>query len=205
MQTIAIINYGMGNVHSVKKALQYVAPNDNVIVTNISTDIDNADRIVFPGQGSMDGSIKALEKFNLIDTIKLNSANKPFLGICVGLQLLFDHSEENQGTKGLSIMSGKVVRFTNNNIKIPHMGWNVVKQVKNHYLWNNINDNSYFYSVHSYYVKENNSDIVFGKINYGIDFTAAIAKNNIFAVQFHPEKSKNDGLQLLTNFVNWKP
>jgi glutamine amidotransferase len=205
MQTIAIINYGMGNVHSVKKALQYVAPNDNVIVTNISTDIDNADRIVFPGQGSMDGSIKALEKFNLIDTIKLNSANKPFLGICVGLQLLFDHSEENQGTKGLSIISGKVVRFTNNNIKIPHMGWNVVKQVKNHYLWNNINDNSYFYSVHSYYVKENNSDIVFGKINYGIDFTAAIAKNNIFAVQFHPEKSKNDGLQLLTNFVNWKP
>ena len=205
MQTIAIINYGMGNVHSVKKALQYVAPNDNVIVTNISTDIDNADRIVFPGQGSMDGSIKALEKFNLIDTIKLNSANKPFLGICVGLQLLFDHSEENQGTKGLSIISGKVVRFTNNNMKIPHMGWNIVKQVKNHYLWNNINDNSYFYSVHSYYVKENNSDIVFGKINYGIDFTAAIAKNNIFAVQFHPEKSKNDGLQLLTNFVNWKP
>jgi glutamine amidotransferase len=121
----------------------------------------------------------------------------------LGLQLLFDRSEENDGTEGLSIIPGNVVKFHTNDLKIPHMGWNKVKQVIEHPLWYNIDDNSRFYSVHSYYVKESDSSVTSGVTNYGIDFTSAIAKDNMFAVQFHPEKSQSDGLQLLTNFVNW--
>jgi len=202
-QSIAIVNYGMGNVRSVQKAIEYIAPNDNIYITDDANLINDSDRIVFPGQGAMGSCMEALKKHGLVDIIKSSAKEKPFLGICLGLQLLFEYSEENDGTEGLSIIPGRVVKFYNNKLKIPHMGWNNVEQVTNHPLWHKIDNNSRFYSVHSYYVKENDLSVVSGVTNYGIDFTSAIEKDKIFAVQFHPEKSQQDGLQLLTNFVNW--
>jgi glutamine amidotransferase len=203
-QSIAIVDYGMGNVRSVQKAIEHVAPNDRVFLTDNADLINEADRIVFPGQGALGACMQALNNYNLVDVIKRNAQEKPFLGICLGLQLLFDHSEENGGTEGLSIMSGDVVKFSKNKLKIPHMGWNTVKQSIEHPLWHNIDDNARFYSVHSYYVAHADPSIVAGTTNYGLNFTCAIAKDKLFAVQFHPEKSQHDGLQLLTNFVNWK-
>ena len=201
---IAIVDYGMGNVRSVQKAIEHVAPNDQVFLTDNAALISEADRIVFPGQGAMGACMQALNEHGLVEVIKQAAHEKPFLGVCLGLQLLFDHSQENGGTEGLSILSGDVVHFPKSELKIPHMGWNMVKQVSDHPLWHNIEDNARFYSVHSYYVKESDSSVVSGSTNYGVDFTCAIAKDNMFAVQFHPEKSQHDGLQLLTNFVNWK-
>ena len=222
MQTIAIVDYGMGNVRSVQKAFEFIAPNDRSILTNDPQLINDADRVVFPGQGAMGACMLALNEHNLVDVIKKSAAEKPFLGICLGLQLLFDHSEENSGTDGLSIIQGKVVKFKhadlhsqstsfveseknliNSTLKIPHMGWNTVNQVSSHPLWHNIDNNARFYSVHSYYVQENDSSVVTGSTKYGHSFTSAIAKDRMFAVQFHPEKSQHDGLQLLKNFVNW--
>ena len=203
MQTIAIVDYGMGNVRSVQKALEYVAPSDNCILTSDPQVLRDSDRIVFPGQGAMGSCMSALEENSLVNEIKSSFKSKPFLGICLGLQLLFDSSEENNGTKGLSIVPGKVVKFKNSELKIPHMGWNNVNQSKDHPLWFNIDNNSRFYSVHSYYVKPVNQDCVFGTSKYGHEFVSAIALDRVFAVQFHPEKSQNDGLQLLKNFVNW--
>ena len=202
--SIAIVDYGMGNVRSVQKAIEHVTPNDQVFLTDDAALISEADRVVFPGQGAMGACMQALNEHGLVDVIKQAAHEKPFLGICLGLQLLFDHSEENGGTDGLSILSGDVVHFPKSDLKIPHMGWNTVKQEFDHPLWHNIDDNSRFYSVHSYYVKEADQSVVVGSTDYGIDFTCAIAKDNMFAVQFHPEKSQHDGLQLLTNFVNWQ-
>lgn len=203
MQTIAIVDYGMGNVRSVQKAIEFVAPDAQSILTNDPLIIGDADRVVFPGQGAMGACMSALNEHNLVDVIKTSASEKPFLGICLGLQLLFDHSEENNGTDGLSIISGKVVKFVDKSLKIPHMGWNTVQQVVDHPLWHNIDNNARFYSVHSYYVQEGNSDLVAGSTEYGATFTSAIAQGKMFAVQFHPEKSQHDGLQLLKNFVDW--
>ncbi|SFV77309.1 Imidazole glycerol phosphate synthase amidotransferase subunit [hydrothermal vent metagenome] len=203
-QTIAIIDYGMGNVRSVQKAIEHVAPNDNVILTDNADLINQADRIVFPGQGAMGACMQALNEHGLSEVIKKAAHEKPFLGICLGLQLLFDHSEENFGTKGLGIIPGNVVKFSKSELKIPHMGWNTVNQSIDHPLWHNIENNARFYSVHSYYVSEADASVVAGTTDYGVDFTCAVAKDNMFAVQFHPEKSQHDGLQLLTNFINWK-
>ena len=204
MQSIAIIDYGMGNVRSVQKAIEHVAPNDTVLITDNAELINEADRIVFPGQGAMGACMQALNEHGLTDIIKRSAHEKPFLGICLGMQLLFDHSQENGGTEGLSIISGNVVKFDKSELKIPHMGWNTVKQSSDHPLWHNIDDNSRFYSVHSYYVSQADASTVAGTTHYGIDFTCAVAKDNIFAVQFHPEKSQHDGLQMLTNFVHWQ-
>ncbi len=204
MQNIAIVDYGMGNVRSVQKAIEHVAPNDKVFLTDNIDLIHEADRIIFPGQGAMGACMQALNEHGLVDAIKQAAHEKPFLGICLGLQLLFDHSQENGGIDGLSIIPGDVVKFEKGNLKIPHMGWNTVKQESGHPLWHNIDDNARFYSVHSYYVKEAENSIVTGSTDYGINFTFAVAKDNMFAVQFHPEKSQHDGLQMLTNFVNWK-
>ena len=203
MRTITIIDYGMGNVRSVQKAIEYVAPNDYCVLTNNLNTIAEADRVVFPGQGAMGACMSALNEHKLKEVIKKAAKEKPFLGICLGLQLLFDFSEENNGTKGLSIIPGNVIKFNNNELKIPHMGWNKVKQLNNHPLWSKIEDNSRFYSVHSYYVKEDNKSCVTGTTKYGIKFTSAVATDKLFAVQFHPEKSQKDGLQLLKNFTNW--
>ena len=203
MQTIAIVDYGMGNVRSVQKAIEHVAPNDKCLLTNNPKVIRDSDRVVFPGQGAMGSCMSALASNELIDEVKLASKSKPFLGICLGLQLLFDYSEENNTTKGLSIVPGKVIKFQNSKLKIPHMGWNRVNQVNNHPLWHKIENNSRFYSVHSYYVEEVDESCVAGTTDYGHTFTSAIAINKLFAVQFHPEKSQSDGLQLLKNFTNW--
>ena len=203
MQTIAIVDYGMGNVRSVQKAIEYVAPNDKCLLTNNPKVIRDSDRVVFPGQGAMGSCMSALASNELIDEVKLASKSKPFLGICLGLQLLFDYSEENNTTEGLSIVPGKVIKFQNSDLKIPHMGWNRVNQVKNHPLWHKIDNNSRVYSVHSYYVEEVDESCVAGTTDYGHIFTSAIAIDQLFAVQFHPEKSQNDGLQLLKNFTNW--
>ena len=203
MQTIAIVDYGMGNVRSVQKALEYVAPNQHCILTNNPQIIRDSDRVVFPGQGAMGACMIALQSNTLIEEIKFSAISKPFLGICLGLQLLFDYSEENNGTNGLSIVPGKVLKFQNSDLKIPHMGWNRVNQVLNHPLWHKIENNSRFYSVHSYYVDEVDSNCVVGTSEYGQTFTSAIAFDKLFAVQFHPEKSQSDGLQLLRNFTTW--
>jgi glutamine amidotransferase len=221
-QSIAIVDYGMGNVRSVQKALEYVAPNDKIFLTDNTDLINDADRLVFPGQGAIGACMQKLNEHQLVDVIKQAANEKPFLGVCLGLQLLFDHSQENGGIQGLSILAGNVVHFSkselhpqnisfmemgktssNSTLKIPHMGWNTVKQKQEHALWHNIEDNKRFYSVHSYYVKQDDASVVAGSSDYGIDFTCAVAKDNLFAVQFHPEKSQHDGLQLLKNFVNW--
>lgn len=204
MQDIVIIDYGMGNVRSVQKALEHVAPNDNILLTDNAELIANADRVVFPGQGAIGACMQALNEHNLVEVIKQSAREKPFLGICLGLQLLFDHSQENGGVEGLSIFAGEVVHFPKNALKIPHMGWNTVKQTSEHPLWHNIDNNARFYSVHSYFVTTHDTNIITGTSNYGIDFTCSVAKDNLFAVQFHPEKSQHDGLQLLENFANWQ-
>lgn len=196
---IAIIDYGSGNIHSVQKALEFAAPNDNIIHTSDKEIIRNADKIVFPGQGAMGSCMHKLERSGLIEIIQDCAKEKPFLGICLGLQMLFDKSDEDN-CNGLGIIKGEVERFTGN-LKIPHMGWNTISQVDN-FIWHKINDNSYFYSVHSYFVKPKNPNFVIGKTEYGIEFTSAIATDKLFAVQFHPEKSGNDGLQLLKNFTS---
>lgn len=203
-KTIAIIDYAMGNIRSVQQGLRHIAPNDWVIVTNDKTRINSADKIVFPGQGAMGACMSALEKHDLIDVIKLCASEKPFLGICLGLQLLFDHSGENGGIDGLGIIGGEVARFTNNELKIPHMGWNTVKQIRENLLWHKIDDDASFYAVHSYFVVPDDNKTTIGSSNYGVDFSCAIAKGNLFAVQFHPEKSQHNGLQLLKNFSQIK-
>ena len=203
MQRIAIIDYNMGNSRSVQKAIEFVSPNDEVLLTNDKTYIENSDRVVFPGQGAIGGCMKVLNELGLAESIKQAADEKPLLGICLGLQMLFDWSEENGGTNGLSIFEGTVNHFHSDELKVPHMGWNTVRQTREHQLWKGINDNARFYSVHSYYANPS-ADIEVGSTNYGIDFCSAAARGNIFAVQFHPEKSQRDGLKLLENFVNWQ-
>jgi len=210
---IAVIDYGMGNLRSVSKALEHVAPDKNVLVTSNPADIESADRIVFPGQGAMPDCIRELDARGLRSSVMHAASNKPFLGICIGLQMLFEHSEEGDAA-GLGLFKGNVKRFAaaemhdadGNKLKVPHMGWNQVTQQKNaHPLWYNIADDARFYYVHSYYVQPEDSAIIAGYSEYPLKFTSVVATNNVFAVQFHPEKSATAGLQLLSNFVNWLP
>jgi len=201
---IAIIDYGMGNLKSVHNAFKYTVPSITSVVTSDPNVINSADRIVFPGQGAMPDCIREIEERGLKDAIINAAAKKPFLGICIGLQMLFDKSDEGDIT-GLQILKGSVRRFISgkDKIKIPHMGWNSVSHKNNHPLWRNISSEERFYFVHSYYVKEEESGIVQGQTEYGQTFTSAIAKDNLFACQFHPEKSGSAGLQLLKNFSSW--
>ena len=210
MIDIAVVDYGMGNLRSVSKALEHVAPNKNVVVTSSAKDIIDAERVVFPGQGAMPDCMRELESRGLHDVIVQSAASKPFLGICIGLQLLFQHSEEGDAN-GLVILAGKVKRFAadamhdadGNKLKVPHMGWNQVYQKQTHKMWKDIPNGERFYYVHSYYVQPDDASLVAGVTEYPTPFTGAIAHNNIFAVQFHPEKSQHAGLQLLSNFVQW--
>jgi glutamine amidotransferase len=210
MIDIAVVDYGMGNLRSVSKALEHVAPDKNVLVTSSASDIAAAARVVFPGQGAMPDCMRELESRGLHEAIVEVAANKPFLGICIGLQLLFEHSEEGNAN-GLGILAGNVKRFPaedmhdehGDKLKVPHMGWNQVYQKQAHPMWKDIPDGERFYYVHSYFVQPADSSLVAGVTNYPKPFTGAIAKNNIFAVQFHPEKSQHAGLQLLANFVQW--
>lgn len=213
MSTIAVIDYGMGNLRSVSKALEHVAPGLNIVVTDDAETIRSAERIVFPGVGAMRDCMGALEQHNLSALVKEVASDRPFLGICLGMQLLLDHSEENDGTDGLGILPGSVKQFPNplidadsarqERLKIPHMGWNQVNQQIAHPMWSQIEDQSRFYFVHSYYAEPETSDEIAASSRYGFDFTCALYRNNIFATQFHPEKSQHAGLQLLKNFTTW--
>jgi glutamine amidotransferase len=210
--TIAVVDYGMGNLRSVSKALEHVAPKAGVRVTADAAEIRSAERVVVPGQGAMPDCMRELAARGLVEPVLEASREKPFLGICIGLQMLFDRSEEG-GVQGLGVFAGAVRRFasdmrderTGERLKVPHMGWNEVAQVQRHALWQGIAEASRFYFVHSYYGDEADPAVRAGRTTYGAAFTSAVARDNVFAVQFHPEKSQAAGLQLLRNFVYWQP
>jgi len=210
--TIAVVDYGMGNLRSVARALEHVAGGKPVVVTADPAVLAAAERVVVPGQGAMPDCMRELEERGLRQAVIEAAATKPFLGICIGQQMLFEHSEEGD-VPGLGILRGQVKRFPaekmhlpdGHKLKVPHMGWNEVRQSGPHPLWRGIADGARFYFVHSYYVSPDDAACVAGTTEYGIPFTSACARDNIFAVQCHPEKSAQAGLQLLSNFIDWKP
>lgn len=210
MTTVAVLDYGMGNLHSVAKALEHVGA-DQVWITRDPNQIHRADRLVLPGQGAMRDCMAAMYAHGIAEEVRASIANKPLLGICVGMQALLSHSEENHGVDGLNIYPGEVRFFgtdrTENGerLKVPHMGWNEVFQTTPHPLWEGIPDGARFYFVHSYYCAPTVSSLTAGRTHYGLDFTCAIASDHVFAVQFHPEKSQKAGLKLLSNFLAWRP
>lgn len=212
MKTVAIVDYGMGNLRSVAKAIEHVAPGHRVAVTADPAVVAGAERVVVPGQGAMPDCMRELNNRGLAAAVARAAAEKPFLGICIGLQMLFEHSEEGN-VAGLGLLPGRVRRFPDAamfdtagaRLKVPHMGWNQVRQTDVHPLWNGIEDGARFYFVHSYYVEPIAPDVIAGATCHGITFTSAVARANIFAVQFHPEKSAAVGLGLLANFMHWHP
>ena len=212
MNKIVVVDYGMGNLRSVAQALRHVAPEADVRISGEVADIKSADRLVLPGQGAIPDCMRCLRESGLQDAVVDASRSKPLFGVCVGEQLLFDWSEEGD-TPGLGLLPGKVVRFQldgklqedGSRFKVPQMGWNRVKQVSHHPLWQGIADDSYFYFVHSYYAVPANPAHTAGETQYGAPFACAVARDNIFATQFHPEKSATAGLQLYKNFVHWNP
>lgn len=203
---IAIIDYGAGNIESVENALDFLKVKYKL--TTKKEGIGKADKIILPGVGAFGDAMKSLEKFNLINTIKKNILDgKPYLGICLGLQALFEKSEESRGINGLEIFKGDVTKLKDRKLKIPQIGWNSIiinKKNKNNLLLKNIKNNSYFYFVHSYYVKPKDKSIILTETEYGERFVSGIAKDNIYGVQFHPERSGDIGLKLLKNFCNLK-
>jgi imidazole glycerol-phosphate synthase subunit HisH len=209
---VAVVDYGMGNLRSVSKAIEHVEPRARVEVTDDPERIAGADRVVFPGQGAMPDCMREMEARGLRSAVLGAARTRPFLGICIGLQMLFERSDEG-GVAGLALLPGTVRRFPpeamvdarGRKLKVPHMGWNRVRQTRPHVLWSGIEDGSRFYFVHSYFPMEAEAALVRGTTDYGIPFTCAVARDNIFAVQFHPEKSQTAGLQLLSNFLNWNP
>lgn len=207
MQRIAVIDYGMGNLRSVAKAVEHVAEGAVIEVTDRPEVVAAADHVVFPGQGAAAECMAALQRHELEAVVREAAASKPFLGICMGMQVLMTHSAENNGVDCLGLFSGEVKPFAakleNPALKIPHMGWNQVAQTTAHPLWQGIENNSRFYFVHSYYVEPQDAAVSLGKTGYGIEFTSAVGRDNVFAVQCHPEKSAAVGLQLLKNFVKW--
>ena len=212
MTTIAVVDYGMGNLRSVSKAVEHVAPGARVAITSNAAAIDAADRVVFPGQGAMPDCMRELEQAGLRAAVVRATREKPLLGICIGAQMLFDWSAEGD-TPGLGVFRGKVVRFPRDRLhdapagplKVPHMGWNRVHQSTIHPMWRGIGDGDRFYFCHSYFFAPEDPGLESGRTDYGVPFTCACARDNIFAVQFHPEKSHTAGLQLLANFISWNP
>jgi glutamine amidotransferase len=209
MHRIAVIDYGMGNLRSVSKALEAVSNNASVVVTSDPQTILSASHVLFPGVGAIRDCMAELKDLELEQVIKQAAQEKPFLGICLGMQALLTHSEENNGVNTLDIFTGEVKLFQpaknadGEKLKVPHMGWNQVHQTFSHPLWKGIEQDSRFYFVHSFYAVPNDKRVIAGTSAYPDDFAAALYKDNIFAAQFHPEKSQRAGLQLLENFVNW--
>ncbi len=209
---IAIVDYGMGNLRSVEQAVRNVAPEANVVVTDDPKVVASASRVIFPGQGAMPDCMRELDARDLRVAVLEAARNKPFLGICIGLQMLFEHSAEGD-VAGLGLLRGNVLRFEHglkdaqgNRLKVPHMGWNRVHQiVPGHPMWQGITQDTRFYYVHSYYVSPEQSGLIQATSDYPTPFVCAVAENNLFAVQFHPEKSHAAGLQLLQNFTKWNP
>ena len=214
-RTVAVIDYGMGNLRSVSQAVAHVARTADdikVIVTANPQDVFAAERVVLPGQGAMRDCMRELRDSGLQDAVQDALRNKPVMGVCVGMQMLLDHSEE-QDTPGLGVIHGRVKRFQldgqtqpdGSRFKVPQMGWNRVHQAQPHALWNDVPDNAWFYFVHSFYAEPSDARHSAGITEYGARFTSAVARDNIFATQFHPEKSAADGLKLYRNFLTWKP
>ena len=209
---VAVVDYGMGNLRSVSKAIEHVAPSASVQVTSDPDVVAACDRVVFPGQGAMRDCMREMDDRGLRPAVLAAARAKPFLGICIGLQMLFQSSEEGE-TAGLGVFPGRVTRFPADKmvdgygarLKVPHMGWNRVSQTRNHPIWSGIESGTRFYFVHSYCAPGDTPEIVAGQTEYGICFTSAVARDNIFAVQFHPEKSHTAGLRLLANFIQWNP
>jgi glutamine amidotransferase len=211
MNKIVVVD-GIGNLRSVAQALRAAAPEAEVIISGDPAKIDSADRIVLPGQGAMRDCMRSLRESGAQDAVLRAFATRPVMGVCVGEQMLFDRSEEAD-TPGLGLIPGKVVRFElkgrlqddGSRFKVPQIGWNRVRQARAHPLWNGIPDNSYFYFVHSYYAQPDNPGHMVGETDYGSPFCCAVARDNIFATQFHPEKSAAAGLQMYSNFAHWNP
>lgn len=211
MSSIAVIDYGMGNLHSVAKALEHVAPGIEVRVTDDAEQILSADRVILPGVGAIRDCMAEIRRHGVDQVVQdVIASGKPLLGICVGFQALMEFSEENGGVEALGLAKGRVHYFGDEltetdgtRLKVPHMGWNEVTQTIDHPLWAGIDNGSRFYFVHSYYIRLDAESEVAARCHYGVDFDVAMARNNMFAVQFHPEKSQKAGLTLLKNFVNW--
>ena len=204
---------GLGNLRSVVQALRTVAPEADVVVSHSPADIDSADRIVLPGQGAMRDCMRSLRDSGAEEALLRATQTRPVMGVCVGEQMLFDASEENEGTPGLGLLPGKVVRFRldgklqndGSRFKVPQMGWNRLRQVRAHPLWEGVEDGAYFYFVHSYYAAPDEASDVIGEADYGAPYCCAVARDNIVATQFHPEKSAAAGLRLYRNFIHWNP
>ncbi|WP_166257983.1 imidazole glycerol phosphate synthase subunit HisH [Marinobacter salicampi] len=209
MKTIAIIDYGMGNLHSVSKAIEHVAPNARALVTSDPEEIRSADRVVLPGVGAIRDCMAEIRRLKVDDLVREVSRDRPLLGICVGMQALMSRSQENGWVDCINLFPSEVRFFGTDlhegetRLKVPHMGWNEVHQTVEHPLWHEIPDGERFYFVHSYYAEAENNPDMAGRTRYGVDVAAAVARDNIFAVQFHPEKSHRAGLQLLKNFTQW--
>jgi glutamine amidotransferase len=204
---------GLGNLRSVAQALRAAAPEADVIVSSAAADIDRADRIVLPGQGAMRDCMDSLRASGAEDALLRAVKTRPVMGVCVGEQMLFDASEENDGTPGLGLLPGKVVRFRldgklqadGSRFKVPQMGWNRVRQTRAHPLWDGVEDGAYFYFVHSYYAAPDEPSDTIGEADYGAPYCCAVARDNLVATQFHPEKSAAAGLRLYRNFIHWNP
>ncbi len=210
MVDVAVVDYGMGNLRSVEQALRHVAPYAEIIVTDDAGVIAGAGRVVFPGQGAMPDCMREMDARRLREAVLQSAGSKPFLGICIGMQMLCERSDEGN-VAGLGILRGEVVRFASdmhdaqgNKLKVPHMGWNQVHHVR-HPLWDGIEQDARFYFVHSYYVRPYDESVVQATSDYPQPFACAVARENLFGVQFHPEKSQAAGLKLLNNFMLWNP
>jgi glutamine amidotransferase len=209
---IVVVDYGMGNLRSVAQALRAVAPEAEVLISGAVADIDAASRIVLPGQGAMRDCMRSLRESGVEEALLRAAKSRPVMGVCVGEQMLFDRSDEGD-TAGLGLLPGQVVRFQldgrtqpdGSRFKVPQMGWNRVRQVRAHPLWDGIADDSYYYFVHSYYAQPASLDHSIGETDYGSPFCCAVARDNIVATQFHPEKSADAGLRLYRNFIHWRP